>query len=109
MKYVCIGDIHGRTVWKEIIDNNPNSVFIFMGDYLDPYSEDITDLDAIENFKEIINFKINNPETILLIGNHDAQYLFYPKFEVNNGFSDKYMKVICKLFKENKNLFQFAY
>jgi predicted MPP superfamily phosphohydrolase len=109
MKYVCIGDIHGRTVWKEIINSNPNSIFIFMGDYLDPYSEDITDLDAIENFKEIIEFKINNPGTILLIGNHDAQYLFYPKFQVNSAFSVEYRNIICTLFKENKNLFQFAF
>lgn len=109
MAYVCIGDIHGRTSWKELVEQNPNSTFIFMGDYLDPYFNDITYLDAIENFKKIIEFKINNPGTILLIGNHDAQYLFYPNFQVNNGFSYKYHKTICKLFKENKKLFQFAF
>lgn len=35
--FVAIGDIHGRTSWKELVNENPNSIFIFTGDYLDPY------------------------------------------------------------------------
>lgn len=110
MKIVTIGDIHGRKNWKEIVKKNPGSKFIFIADYLDTYrSEDIDDLEAIENFQEIIDFKISNPKNvILLIGNHDAQYIFGPKFATTRRMYQFYYE-ISDMFKLNKNLFQMAY
>jgi len=36
LKTVVIGDIHGRTTWKEIVDLEPDAnVVVFMGDYFD--------------------------------------------------------------------------
>lgn len=110
MKIVTIGDIHGRKNWKEIVKKNPDSKFIFIADYLDTYrSEDIDDLDAIENFQDIIDFKISNPKNvILLIGNHDAQYIFGPKFATTRRMYQYYYE-ISDIFAFHKNLFQMAY
>lgn len=64
MKILVIPDVHGRTFWhvaKEIIDSVDKVVFL--GDYLDPYyHENISKLDTIANFKEILEFKKNNFE-----------------------------------------------
>ena len=73
MKILIIPDVHGRTFWhkaKEMIDSVDKVVFL--GDYLDPYpSEGITTEQAIEEFKDIIQFKKDNMDkVILLLGNH---------------------------------------
>ena len=35
-KIVVIGDIHGRAIWRKIVDDNPDADrFIFLGDYFD--------------------------------------------------------------------------
>ena len=73
MILVC-GDIHGRRFWKKPCENIEDyDKVIFLGDYLDPYDfEGITVIDAIKNFEEIIEFKKNNVDkVILLLGNHD--------------------------------------
>jgi hypothetical protein len=70
-------DVHGRTFWKDIAEEYDGSVpFIFLGDYLDPYShEGITAEDAEMVFKELWEF-INKWENVIpLIGNHDLSYL----------------------------------
>lgn len=110
MKYTAIGDIHGRPVWKKIVEDNPESYFIFMGDYLDPYeSEGITEQDAMFNFQDILDFKKANPDNVtLLIGNHDAQYLYYPQFGTN-ARSHFHLLEILDMFRLNRNLFQFAF
>ena len=76
MILVC-GDIHGRRFWKKPCENIEDyDKVIFLGDYLDPYDfEGITVIDAIKNFEEIIEFKKNNVDkVILLLGNHDMPY-----------------------------------
>jgi len=110
MKYVCIGDIHGRNSWRTIVNRNPDSHFVFLADYLDPYKrEKITEIEAIENFEDIIDFKKSNPSNVtLLIGNHDAQYIFYPNFRTN-GISSLFLLEINDIFTLNRNLFDFAY
>lgn len=77
MKVLIIPDVHGRTFWKRAIDLIENyDKIIFLGDYLDPYQdEDMDYQDSIENFKDIINFKVENDEKVtLLLGNHDLCY-----------------------------------
>lgn len=110
MKIVTIGDTHGRTAWKIIVKRNPGAHFIFTGDYLDAYkAEKIEEEEAIDNFEEIIEFKKSNPDkVILLIGNHDAQYLFPPNFGCSVR-SKKYFWEIADIFMANKNLFDFAF
>ena len=72
---LVIPDIHGRSFWKKVVEEHFNeaSKIIFLGDYLDPYIgwEDITRKQAIANFDEIIKFKSdNNDKVVLLLGNH---------------------------------------
>lgn len=74
MKYNVIGDIHGRVCWKELIISN--AINIFVGDYFSPY-DDISFEDCKKNFLEIIEYKKEHPETVLLYGNHKDTINFY--------------------------------
>ena len=73
-KIIVIGDIHGRNIWREIVNANPDAdYYVFVGDYFDSF--DISSTEQIHNFREIIEFKNNNKDrVILLIGNHDIHY-----------------------------------
>ena len=111
-KILIIPDVHGRTFWKkaiELIDTVDKVVFL--GDYLDPYShENISSLDAINNFEEIIAFKKKYCDKIvLLLGNHDLHY--WPKFKTWWGCRriDSSFDYISKLFLDNIDLFQISY
>ena len=59
MKYIFIGDIHGRTNWKQIVEKEKDAdKFIFFGDYFDPYDWTLTLDDLVNNFRDILDFKI---------------------------------------------------
>lgn len=76
MKIIVIADIHGRSIWKEIIskENDFDSV-IFLGDYFDTHGGGYSANRQIENFKDIIAYKKANMDKVtLLIGNHDVHY-----------------------------------
>lgn len=74
-----IPDVHGRTFWKQVINDikDGESPIIFLGDYLDPYEDEMIDFkDAISNFNDIIEFKKENRDRVtLLLGNHDIHYI----------------------------------
>lgn len=76
MRIVALGDTHGRVLWKEIVAKEKNAdKIVFIGDYFDTHY-DITVDQQIENFKEILEFKKNNmDQVVLLLGNHDYHYL----------------------------------
>lgn len=73
-KIIIIGDIHGRTIWKQIVEDNPDAnLFIFMGDYFDSF--DINTMEQMHNFRDIIAFRKDNPDKVItLLGNHDYHY-----------------------------------
>ena len=77
MKKLVLGDIHGRTIWKDIIKKeNPDKV-IFLGDYVTTH-DDISSEKQIANLEEILDYKeANSSKVILLRGNHDGQHLGY--------------------------------
>jgi hypothetical protein len=108
MKTVVIGDIHGRSLWKLIVhQENPDRV-IFIGDYFDSF--DISGVEQIQNFKEILEYKkTSGKEVILLIGNHDHHY--YP--EIGNTGTSGYQKGIApnitQVIDENRKHLQMAY
>ena len=97
-----IGDIHGRTCWKELIDEN--EINIFVGDYFDPYDAISFD-DLRNNFMEIIALKHNmSDNVVLLYGNHDYAYL--PKAHERNSRYDSFnAQTIKMLFLEYQDLF----
>lgn len=75
MKIIAVGDIHGRNFWQNFINESYDKL-VFVGDYFDPYDSKITPEDEIENFKNILAIKSENPDRVkLLIGNHDYHYL----------------------------------
>ena len=76
MKIVALGDTHGRVLWKEIIEKEKDAdKIVFIGDYFDTHY-DISVNQQIDNFKEILEFKKNNmDQVVLIIGNHDFHYL----------------------------------
>lgn len=83
MKIAVISDIHGRTLWRDIVTNEVlkgdrgAEKFIFLGDYFDPYDK-INIEDLLQNFRDILAFQKENPENVvLLIGNHECHYLKY--------------------------------
>ena len=109
-KILVVPDVHGRTFWhkaKETI-NDVDKV-VFLGDYLDPYpSEGITKEQAIEEFKDIIQFKKDNMDkVILLLGNHDVAYAY--NFGSASRYDYKNEDIIKELFNNNKELFQLYY
>lgn len=106
---IVISDIHGRTFWEKAIKGNEDEEIIFLGDYLDPYGyEGISFNDAFSNFEKIIEFKkAHKDNVILLLGNHDCHYLEYispcSRYDYINASK------ICKILKDNLDLFQLAY
>ena len=106
MKTVFIGDIHGRDVWKNIIEvEKPNRV-VFIGDYFDSF--DISPAEQQYNFKEIIEFKEKGEcEVIMLVGNHDFHY--YPGGEQYSGYQHGAAPANKQLLEENKHHLQMCY
>lgn len=110
---IICGDNHGDTFWKNGLDyfhSHPNCKFILLGDYLDPYTrhENINPGEAYVNFKEILEFARNNRDRVILLwGNHDQFYVNKDKECCRHDY--KNYAAIAKLFKDNEDLFQFAY
>lgn len=87
MRIIAIGDLHGKTIWKDIIEKESFDIVVFIGDYFDCF-EKITPIEQLQNFKEIIEFKESNPDKVkVLIGNHDFQYIWTIS-ERYSGFQD---------------------
>lgn len=73
-KIIALGDIHGIDTWKKVVANNTFDVCVFVGDYFDSFEVDTGT--QLANFKEIIKFKKEQGErVVLLMGNHDLHYL----------------------------------
>lgn len=109
MKTIVVGDIHGRTCWKQIA-NQEFDKFIFVGDYLDTH-ENITGEEQLVNFEDILQFKRDNKEkVILLIGNHDFHYMPFA-MEHYSGFQSGYQWVFKDILEQalKEDLLQIAH
>ena len=94
MKYNIIGDIHGRTNWKQLVD--ADAVNVFLGDYFDPHDKISVDK-LTDNFLDIIDYKKSHPDNVVLLyGNHDFHYIF-PEY---GGTTSRYDKCNAEHFKE---------
>lgn len=107
IKYVIFPDIHGRTFWKNPVEEfiqDPDIKFIFLGDYLDPYpDEKIKDEYSI--LKNIIELKKKyNDRVILLLGNHDLGYL--TSYCQTNRTDFKHFKQYQNILETNIELFK---
>lgn len=105
MKTLVFGDIHGRTIWRDIIDKEKENLgrVIFLGDYVSTH-ENISEEDQIKNLKDILDYKEScNIEVILLRGNHDMEALGYSWAECYPVFRRK--DLFSKNNSELKNRF----
>jgi hypothetical protein len=112
MKIGAIGDIHGRTIWKDIVNSrNDIDVWVFIGDYFDSHDEESNGNKQIVNFKEILELKKANPDkVVLLTGNHDYHYI-KGIGETYSGYQAAYALEIGELVEQaiNDNLIQMCY
>lgn len=77
MKILILGDIHGRTIWKDIIEKESPDKVIFLGDYVSTH-DNISSETQIANLNDILDYKeANSSKVTLLRGNHDIQHLGY--------------------------------
>ena len=109
-KILIIGDVHGRTFWKEACSHKDDfEKIVFLGDYVSPYPyEEISNDEAIGVFREILDFKKENPEkVVLLIGNHDLSYFNVSICECRTDF--KNWDLLNRMYAENLDLFDLAW
>jgi hypothetical protein len=117
-KTIVIGDLHGRSDWKlAVYKENPDRV-IFMGDYFDSF--EISGVEQIHNFKEIIEYKETSftndgkdnqhkTEVVLLIGNHDHHYFPEIGYTGTSGYQSGVGHSITQVVDENRHHLQMAY
>ena len=113
MKNIYIGDIHGRDVWKQIVEKHDDvDNIVFIGDYFDSF--DISGIEQLRNAQEIVQFKKEREldptkKVYLLIGNHDIHY--WPGIKdrgSTSGFQPTMMFQFEQFFRENENMFQMS-
>jgi len=129
---LTIGDIHGRSNWKEIIFGGNTEFFfwknaveedyldfenpyrfqvdwdkiVFVGDYVDSF--DIGNEQILDNLRDIVLFAKTYPDlVVLLLGNHDIQYIV--SNECCSGYRAEMRPDLNDLFTENKDLFKIAF
>lgn len=105
---VVIGDVHGLTCWKDIVKVHKDSMFVFLGDYCDPY-EDIKPKDLIKNFRSIIQFKKKRPDdVILLLGNHDMHYTS-DDFVISTRYDERMVSIMKHISNDYHDLFLYSW
>lgn len=88
MRIIILPDIHGRKWWKDILDNEVYDLVVFLGDYVSSH-DDISGQEQIENLCNILDFKEQNPDKVILLrGNHDVQHLGYYWAECSGLFPE---------------------
>lgn len=107
-KIVAVGDTHGRTTWKSILEKEKPDIFVFIGDYFDS-RENISALNQVANFKEIAELESEGTKIIRLFGNHDMY--IYPEmqqFQVS-GYQSGAASSIQQVLYDNRDKFQMCY
>ena len=70
MKILVLGDIHGRTIWKNIIEKENPDKIIFLGDYVSTH-DNISADQQLSNLNNILNYKEESSDKVILLrGNH---------------------------------------
>ena len=108
-KNIYIGDIHGLTIWEDIVKQHPDANnIVFIGDYFDSFNVD--GLSQLHNAENIVRFKKESKSNVhLLIGNHDHHY--WPGVKgrgLTSGYQPTMLHQFEFFFKENENMFQMA-
>ena len=101
MRTLVLGDIHGHSDWKSIVNNEEYDNVVFLGDYLDAFN--VTPEDIADNLLDIIKFKEKMGDKCrLCYGNHDHSYW---NSEYCSGYNwhgrHLYMPLLEDMFREN--------
>ena len=103
-----IGDLHGREIWKRIVEVEKADRYVFIGDYFDSF--DIPGLMQMHNFKELMMWsEQTKAECVFLIGNHDYGYFEGCDGTRTSGYQFKLAPSIKMLVREWKHKLQMAY
>jgi predicted phosphodiesterase len=116
VNFLVIGDIHGKPIWKNIIEESTKETdihkIIFLGDYVD---SSLSIDEELQNLRSIISFKNEYQDFVeLLLGNHDIQY-YLPSSMLGRvkctGFKESKSEYdsLHKLFKSYQKLFKLSY
>ena len=115
-KILTIGDVHGRSLWKNFGDipmllkdkTEPKyDLYIFLGDYADSFDQ--SNIQIKQNLLDIIDFKQKYPDNVILLwGNHEMHYLYMGKYRCS-GFRPEAQWDLYDIFSKNRKLFQLAY
>lgn len=117
---LVIPDVHGRSFWKEPIDDiisgkvNIDEI-VFLGDFFDAYyTENISEYDAIINWFELLQMVKNNLSQmryVFLLGNHDAHYAndIFAKNATGSRVSYHNFETLKGIFEDNRKLFRLAH
>lgn len=108
MKLIALGDTHGRSNWKKIVEKNDFDKVVFIGDYFDSF--DIPGIDQLLNFEEICKYKRDNfDKVVLLVGNHDYHYWPGIGYQGYSGYQGGMKTSFEFAINENIKLFQMCY
>ena len=109
MKTIVLGDIHGLTIWKDIVDLHPDADrIIFIGDYFDSFH--VPGLEQLNNFEQICKFKRESEkQVIMLIGNHDHHYFPEVGSSGTSGYQPKMKVAFENAIRENRDLLQMSF
>jgi hypothetical protein len=113
MTTIAIGDIHGRDIWKQIVQSQLEAdEFVFIGDYFDTH-DDISAETQIENFNDILEWRElaekAGKKVVMLIGNHDFHY--FPEIGDHgiSGYQRTAAPAIRQVLDDNRSKLQMAY
>jgi predicted phosphodiesterase len=110
MKILSVGDIHGKSVWRNIDPTKYDRIY-FMGDLYDAF--EYTNAEIHTNALELVHWAQQACNVQFVIGNHDAHYFTWhtPVFKQvrGSGYSAKQLYRAYNLYHENKDLFKIAY
>lgn len=107
MRVLSVPDLHGSSCWKTI-DPAEYDRIVFLGDYCDSYTK--TDDEIVSNLRDIITFKLQYPEkVVLLLGNHDLQYVYEEPMFGCSGFRRSYLLKLRHVFHSSVDLFKITH
>lgn len=96
-KLLVIPDLHGNSLWQNLVFHKDYRKIIFLGDYFDSRNFSIGICDEIENFRKICQLKTENSDKVeMLCGNHDLHYL-RGIFSKSSGYQFEHAKEIERM------------
>lgn len=111
MKTLVIGDIHGKSIWQDIVNKEQADRIIFLGDYVTTHGYE-TPKQQVNNLKSIFEYAENKRakgiEVILLRGNHCMQMLGYD-WASCSGWDQELYELLVPLKQKYLDMTQWIY